>query len=511
MTSSSVRAVLVLLVFGVTFYLGRCYHFSFPLPDSDQFYHFSLSQPYALPLILSGSLPMVEGLHWGERFVDKEFFYHLCTSLAFVIHGESAVRIFQLLLASCFVFFVYVMALSGSQPTSAIASKNVQPLLRPIDYLGAALCTISLFVLDPFFVHRLYLIRPHTLAMFQFSILVLALLKGNRFWAFGAALLFALSYHALYIPVIALILWAMLWRFYKTDRSIAVSPRGLGCGFAGLVLGSLAHPHFPDQFIMVWEHLWFALTPNAHAIGIGAEVQRLTLSETWLRSPVLYTLLPLLILAQLRRTRCLAATEVFVLGLVLLFSFATLLSPRGVEYVLPLMPLFFVQTLRQFSLKTSAVIVVALCAAVVGVSGKQTLWLATNKTPQFNQGRLAAVYAAQSILNHDPSQAKKVFNCSFNEGPYLLYQLKSIGRFVDILDPRFLVVANPELHQKRQEILATRDPSIVEKIKTAFDPRYIICMKPEVNEVLDRSPQLKRIYPLDMKSTAAVQSYFILD
>ena len=115
------------------------------------------------------------------------------------------------------------------------------------------------------------------------------------------------------------------------------------------------------------------------------------------------------------------------------------------------------------------------------------------------------------ILDYEPQKPKRVFNCSFNEGPYLLFKLRGTGRFIDILDPRFLIVANPELHRKREEILATRDLSIVDKIKSAFDPYFIICMNPEVNELLDRSPQVRRIYPMDLKSTAVVQSYYIPD
>ena len=97
-------------------------------------------------------------------------------------------------------------------------------------------------------------VRPHVLAIFCFVLLNVGILRRSRWITALGAALFVLSYHALYVPVLTLLIVALLaFAGARDDR------RGLlalaGAGLAGVLVGIVANPYFPGALEMTWIHI----------------------------------------------------------------------------------------------------------------------------------------------------------------------------------------------------------------------------------------------------------------
>lgn len=501
LVNAGIPLVLALITLGI----GIRFQFLIPLPDSDQFFHFALSR-LQLNDGLRSTLPEVEGLGWGVQFVDKEFFYHLLTTLAYYFAQDQGIRHLALLISCFLVYAIYRASLDGA---SLRGKKSIPSMLQ----LLLGLAVLIALPLDIFFLHRLYLVRPHTLAMLFFTIFLSSLLRRSLACLLVSSLFFALSYHALYIPLVVLVVFQctrVLVKDGDTTTRVAETKLFLA-GILGLALGSALHPAFPLQFSMMWKHLWFALTPEAEIISVGAEVRRLSLIDTWLRSPLFYTSLLVLLAAQVPRIRRseLKSSELALILTVVVFAVVTILNPRGIEYLIPLSLCLLGNSLASASpVTTRTVGAITLALLVLYVSPKAA-WLFSTSKPIENQGRLAALRAAKAIAREHVHTQHRVFNCTFNTGPYLLYEINEV-RFIDLLDPRFLLQSNPSLHRLRNALERSAPERIVPDILDAFPAEFIVCMRPEINAFLDASDLALRLYPRDKTQKAAVHSYRIL-
>ena len=489
-TTINLRSLLPAFITGViTILIARRVQFLNPLPDSDQFYHFAISR-LMLERGLLHRLPEVAGLFWGDLFPEKEFLFHQLTALAFSIGGESAIK---LTIAICAAF------------TTAILSYYAGKLSGK--FWVAAAFTILLLPLDAFFIHRLFLVRPHVLAVLIYSLLLCSILSKNKYWVFISCFLFALSYHAIYVPLAILCSLLLVYSFKsESSESRACAFSLILWGGVGLVASSILYPNFPAQLRMMWEHLAFAIGSHAE-IGIGSDVVALGFLDTIYRSVFLYTLTSVALAIQLLRYSKLSKQELFILLSTIIFLVVTFKNPRGVEYLIPLVVLLIAQILSLLARGTS----VAFAGVVIffGIATVPKIsWFGLLNSPVVNQGRLAALRAASAIERDSTVEKKAIFNCSFNTGAYVLYAVPN-ATLIDLLDPRFLIVANPALFEARAKIVQNPEGEIVSNIKSAFAATHVICRRGPLTTALDQNPNAKRLYPQDTAQHAAVMSYSI--
>jgi hypothetical protein len=325
---------------------GFSHFFLLPLGDSDRFYHFALSRQLAEHGALHlTSLPQVEDLGWGDYFPDKEFLVHAFGSVAYRIDGETGV---------CFLFF---LAAAG---TAWALFAYAATLLSP----GLAFLAVLPWFFSTGFLFRILFLRPYVFAVFAFTLMNVALLRRRVWLIVAAGALYSLSYHALYLPLAALALFAVC-SFGEVDR--AARWKLAGWGVLGIAVGTVLNPYFPANLVALWQQLvGNLLAQNSLSnVRFGAEVYALS-------APLFFKLYALPITALLPAIFLLGRgrdPEVrYLTALSLLFLCVTFQSARGGEYLVPALALLAITAAARFSLEPRrlALVLGALCVLQAG-------------------------------------------------------------------------------------------------------------------------------------------------
>lgn len=440
------------------------------LADSDRHFHFAVSRDTVERGRLT-SIPQVEDIGWAQRFVDKEYLFHALTSVGWRLGERRGVEAVAWALALAVVGLLYAAARRFSEP-------------------GVAAALVAAFIVSPPFIYRLALLRPHVFAIAAVLLLVRALLgredgdgTARRFgWpealAFIAGVVFALGYHALYVPLAVLGVFAL---FDGKARWRAVL-----LGVVGLAVGTVVNPYFPDTLRITWMTLTIATSmPTSDTLGVELLPLEPGVLVTRYAVPFVLALVALGVTVRARReagTRVRVAVVVLALG----FWVLTLRSARAAEYAVP------------FSLVAAAAVVplVRLRAAVgvlVGLAVVQVPFAVRFAEPDLLDGYTRHIEDAVAAL---PSEAagQKVLNCSFTEGEVML-DLRPDVRFVDVLDPTFLALKDPVRHQLRRGLLKGQASDLRELVQERFGARYVICGYPPARALLDGDARFVRLRP----------------
>lgn len=438
--------------------------------DPDRYYHLALSRMTAERGILH-TLPQVASLHWDQYFPDKEFLFHVLSAGAFLVGGEAAVNALPPVLSL------------------VILSLLVSLAARAVPTWTAAALVAGLALMTPHFLDRLLLLRPHLLAILLFLV-TLAALRARRPVATAAgAALYALSYHAVYIP---LAVFAVAVPFsLRGDRA---ERRTLAAGLAGLAAGVVVNPYFPSNVLMGLTHLGIALAPaETTAREIGFELLRLSPADYLARFGVLLAVMAAAA-AGAWRARARMRTgrtdgPVFLLAVAVLFWGAATSSPRAAEYAIPLTVLLVAEVLGALAARTpqlaaASLLVVALQAIPFG------RFVADGMPPSVHAR--VSLEAARAL---PPEAAGRfVFNCEWDRAPYLLYARPDV-KFVDILDPNLLAAADPELHRARLALNngLVGDPATL--LRDVLGAEWALCESPPAVEQMEADPRFVRLFP----------------
>jgi hypothetical protein len=465
--------------------------------DPDRYYHFALSRE----MVNSGKLflrelPQVEGLGWNRFFAEKEFLFHQFTALGYRLAGDAGVGWAALILAlgGPLVFYFFASGQAG------VASGFLITLI---------------FFANPLLFQRLLLIRPHVLAIACFTAMLASALRRNKTALAVSIFLFALSYHAFYIPV--LVLAAVLSAAYFTrseaeagapERYWDLAPAGL----AGLVAGILVNPYFPANLVF---GLQIAQIPGLmagklRAIGFGAELYPIS-SDVFLVNfslPLVIFLLAIWQMSQGRRQKgAFRYSSLFLVQLSLVCLVMSFQSRRGAEYLFPVSAFLALELWQAFRKEWGKWgRYLGLAAATLLLV--HSLWH-DSRYLRFSQNQLAeASLEAARALPAD-SEAK-VFNCEWDSTPYLFYSRPKV-RFLDILDPSLLYFANESAHKAREELKRAQVGDPYGLIRNAFKADYLFCHHPDVISQVERDPRFRRIYPENIESIANENTVFVYE
>ena len=418
-----VWGVLVVLVMSSVYAGLYASHIQAGSNDPDRYYHLALSRLSSEHGLLR-TLLQVEDLGWDKYFPDKEFLFHVLTTLGYRAGGDAGTLAVIPLLGVALVLVLYTT------------------LTREIPPWKAALITLFPVLITTAFLYRLMLLRPHVLAILFFCLLLGAILHRQRLLAVLAVLGFVLSYHAFYVPLIVIVLaWPL--------RQRAERPQGLWLGWMGiaLVAGLLLNPYFPSNLLMAFTHVRIALGAGLPPdLDAGVEVQALPLMQ-FLALHAYLVLGATLVLGSYAlgfyRGGAQRLEYRYLLCVTLVFTLLSFQSSRAVEYATPALILLVGYTLKHFnSVKT----VLAVCLACV-----------LNTLPPAAAG-------------------KKVFNCEWALSPYVFYTRPDL-RFVDILDPALLWVHHPQKYALRQRLIAGMSRQPADDLRQVFDADYVFCTK----------------------------------
>ena len=442
--------------------------------NPDQWFHFAISRMSQQGLVRT--LPQAEDLGWGVGFPEKEFLFHRLTALAYGMGGENAVVLACRAVSVASLVLLYWLA------------------RRTAGRVVAGASVAGLVVANPYLLFRLGMVRPHVLAIFLLLAIAAALLLRSRFLGFAAGATFALAYHAVYLPAVLALAFGIVALYRRAtpgepDGAFAASALVL----AGLACGVVANPYFPANVTMGLEHLGFAFSASASLPGVhvGAEVLPMAPGK-YLRFFGVALLAAIASAVWLRRDAAggeqpwnravLTVAALFLVG-------AGLRSVRATEYGLPLLALAVAAALgdARRSARTRAIAVVALLLLPAG-----PLLAHLSRTPdRRNEQLVKDLFAAIAAI---PPEARgaKVFACDWNYGSFLLYARPDL-RFVDLLDPRFLLV-NPELFETKRLLDLDESPDPAGTMRAAFDADYALCANPALGQRLERDQRVRLVF-----------------
>lgn len=455
------------------------------LTDPDRYYHLALAKIFKEQGVPK-ALPQVADLSWSKKFLDKEYGFHLLTGWVYRLGGETAVN------ALPFVFLILLFALL------------FQAAARFGNLKAACFIVPTAVLFTPTFLHRFSMVRPHLLATVATLGVVFSILGAKPFWAFALGAICALSYHAFYVPVV--ICLVAFYCFRGEDVRSRLAPL---FALGGIVAGLMIHPGFPENLQATWLHSSIALDSSGiYGVRLGQE-----LIPGPSNSFVTFFGLFLLILGlgwfYLRTVPAVHGQKArlqYLLILATLFWWLTALSPRAVEYAVPLTAMFFI-VLNVLPVQRLALVAIVFIAVAFHIP-EAWKYLSINSAESLDPHHIS------EALTEIPSAAsgKKILNCEWDTSPLIFYYRPDL-KFVDIMDPNFLRIDKPDLYETRLQLCSglTSDPWITAR---RMKSQYVLVREPGTVNQFERDPRVRRLYPrktVDLSKYSGVLLYELTD
>lgn len=445
------------------------------MTDPDYYYHVALSQQIATQGFPE-TVPQVKGIGWDVLFTDKEYLYHVITRFFYSFFGEAGLR------ATPLVF--------GAISTIIITFQAIKNLGLRIFWVP-----LVFILLEPYFLRRMVMVRPQTLAVLLFIVILVAFINQRKYLLLIASAFFSLSYHGLQIPGF-LIAAAFFTALVSNTQYMKLS---LFC-MAGLIIGSLVHPYFPGNVTILKQivDIVFDIASNNATNGsvqYGGELMPWN-TPKWLNHsllPGLILVLGFFCIGSLSQSPKTDQKEDHALLMFLSVSFcfflaASLLMPRGQEYLIPTGALLLIQILKHIPVSATALVACFSIAQFVVVKPEYRLMFSQPENVQ----KVNMIFSALDTLPKDESA--HVLNCNWSHSPYLMYK-RPLMSFVDILDPSFLVLANPSLHAAREDMKKGEVSDLHFLMKHVFKAKYMFCDDKKINADFDKDPHFQRVFP----------------
>ena len=308
--------------------------------DSDAYYHMKMAE-LGPSVFCAKKFPWLTMSVWNDRFADKELLFH---GALWVVHEVQKLlrlptgapfHLQSLLLIACVLLaFIFAMRRMGVSPPFILLFSILMPFIAAN------------------FMFRLMMMRPHVLSI-AFLLVTCALLSEGtvRFriaCAGGLSFLYAWTYSNPQFIVIPAFVFALAY-FRRDSAKVFWIP---AAAFAGVMLGLLIHPQFPNSFV-IWKVQSFdalfgpLFTDNLHKVSSELlPMEMLAPKFRWHKSMLPFyilaylTLLCFCRLAILRGWSALEPRIKAVGFLAVLFTCGMFAALRTVEYAVPFMTLF---------------------------------------------------------------------------------------------------------------------------------------------------------------------------
>jgi hypothetical protein len=457
-----------------------------PSHDPDTYFHQALSKQMVQQGGLLRALPQVEGLRWDSYFSDKEFFFHVITALTYRVGGNRGVIAVAPVLSVTILLLLYFI------------------LLRYVSPVSALLFSILPTLLLPGFVSRLLFLRPHLMGILFFLCLVYGLLRQSRVLTFFSCVFFALSYHLLPVPIVLLgfIGW-IDWRRGGAWYRLPI------VGLAGLALGILINPYFPSNLVMGWQHIKipFELAFSGNPLPFGMELipQR---SDQFAKGFLFYALILLAGLYQLFTFRGSGRFNekplrdlLFLMLSCLFFWGLAALSPRSIEYAVPLSCLLLALLYSLQASKRRFLLGVILVEGILQVPGALPFY--RDPMPQ-SLGVKSSLEALDQIQKDE--KGKRILNCEWFAGSYILFKRENL-KFLDLLDPSFLRMIDPKLVDLRSSLCRGVTSDVFGVTRSVFRSDYLLFFGDSILLQIERDPNFKRLYPEKVEGLGSSPAY----
>jgi len=279
-------------------------------------------------------------------------------------------------------------------------------------------------------------------------------------------------------------------RLHETGKDLLATSAAI---LGGLAAGILVNPYFPANLAMGFAHLGYAFSALASVPGVHVGAEVLPPPATlYLRQFGVCLIALIACIAWLRADGegdALRWTRAVITVAALFLVGAGMRSVRATEYGVPLLAIAVAAALGDpaRAARTRAAAIAALLLLPVW-----PLQASLHRAPDVRHERLVTDLFAAMRAVPSGEKAAKVFNCDWNYGGFLLYARPDL-RFVDLLDPRFLLV-DPALFEAKRllDLDAIEEPADV--MRSLFRADYALCAEGALSHDLERDAHVRVVF-----------------
>lgn len=463
----------------------------FALPEIDAYYHTKLAlllggdRPASLPEFPWLPLTVLDSKH----FTDHHYLFHVLLS-PFVAWSIPTGAKWGAVTFATAGFAVFVFCLPPHRRTLLLGSAC---------YLAAS----------PAFIYRMSMVRAQSLSLAVLFLLVLALRKQRHMTTLVLGAVYVLLYNA--FPLLILLCGAFWLAQIRHLRGTAAEASWVRKNWwklpvavaAGLALGILVHPNFPQNITFLYHHLVDKFKPGGYTVKVGNE---------W------YPYGPIPFLQHVAPSICLLACT---LGVHLkrrrisdesfaLFIFTTVLmlmnlkSRRFVELFPPFAVLAIFTALKDCAagevamLKRTPIFAALLAVALGGAvfSGAETRKQMLTEAP-YEKYALSARW-----LERNSEPLELVVAADWDDFPRL-FHFNHHNTYLVGLDPYFLYARNPQLFADWVKFTRGEIPGAPSDfLEYTFSSRFVFVDRQhtKLRKQLESDPRIRKVFNSDDSS-----------
>lgn len=426
----------------------------------------------------------------SSRYVDHHFLFHVM-QIPFTWFGDlvAGAKISAVVFGAAAVFACYgLIRVSGAR--------------WPLVWLAAILASSSHFLFR--------MSTPRAMSVTIVSLALATWLLFTRRYVWVGILAFPLVWAYSLFPLLLVLCAA--WTFADALETGAIDWRPVTFAAAGIVLGLVINPYFPQNLILLVEHARMKVATDS-AVLVGAEWYPLS---SW----GLVTTSMATVAAQVAGWLCVRPEQregsARPVALLVFSTFLALLafkSRRFMEYWPPFAVVFcafaarpwidrLVSRTRESARwrRASAVAAASVTAVVLFLLVSAVRQAITIDTPVEDT---RTYVGASRWLTENTDESSLVFNADWDDFPALFYE-NTHNAYVSGLDPTYLLYADPDRASEYDRIVAgdRQDPGPA--IRSTFGARFAISAKDAEHEAFLRRARADRSMRVAFEDDLAV-------
>ena len=450
--------IATILVFLISFIFFSYLFTNIPLiHDGDSYFHLSVARLY-------GQQGFINQVDWARfsvmntGFGDKEFLFHLLL-LPFVhwLPSDLGGKI--------------VLALLNAMTAAVLANFS----MRAIGKWGLFV-PVWIFATSAAFTLRMSRLRPEILALLLFMGATWAAARKSYGWLLVLSALYALSYTAFHVLVGLSVGWFVItgWVYRRWEWRIPLYAA------IGAAIGLIVHPHFPSN-LNIWaiQNIDFFILKNK--IGVGNEIQPATIAT--ILSLNFGWIIGLLVFWRSTEKSTIHSTEtsgpeyLFIVNAAA-FSLLYILMQRFSIYCIPFVTLALLFWIKRCNLQISRwtyllwrgklpfAIAFSLCLCT-SILGAWYVYVNLRDHSAFDTAHRTDWQVLEQII---PQNAKVAAPWDAAE---LYVWAAPQARYINLLDPVFMVVTHPKAYSVLRNIWNGSEPDVPLAVKRYLDSDYI--------------------------------------
>ena len=370
----------------------------------------------------------------------------------------------------------------------ALAFTAVWWLLKKRSVPYPALWAVGLLAVSEAFLYRMSMPRAQSLSLLLLVIALLAMLEGRRWLLLGLGFLYVWSYNA--FPLLLIVAGAVTAARWLVEKKLRWEP--LLFSAAGIALGLVVNPYFPENLAFIYRHLMPKLL-DATALSVGNEWFPYTTAGLLENSGLALLAFMSAVLALGLNPRKLNLEIAASLFLAVIFSAMLFQSRRFVEYAPAFMLIFaafawspILRAWREASTRQPSVDPVAqqpwqkikgiIIPAVIALMLAGSLWMtlsAARKNIQSSNRPYQRYQAASGWLIENTPPGSRVFQTDWDDFPQLFFY-NTHNTYTLGLDPTYMQLVDEDLYERW---IAITDGDVENPSKTIaaqFGASYIL-------------------------------------